>query len=230
MANACVFCGDDSRRLTDEHVFADWISEFFQVVYGKPLGGVAQLVNAEGGITQYTMIPFQQVVKIVCEKCNTGWMRRLEDGVQAVLKRMMLGQPTRLRPETQMKLATWAVKTALVLDHLQPAARVIPDAHYSSFHAQQRPLRTHFVLISHRSVPRDNLGELLGMALKQPVVNIQVDTELARDISDQIERWVQEGHRMYKVTFAVGQFVALVFGHDFPLSVQISGNAPAERI
>ena len=35
---------------------------------------------------------------------------------------------------------------------------------------------------------------------------------------------------MYKITFAADQFAALVFGHDFPLSVNISGNAPATRI
>src|SRR5438046_2705856 len=115
MANACVFCGDDSRRLSDEHVFGNWIYRFFRNQLNADLNGVTQLLDAEGGITQYPMIPFQQRVKIVCEACNNGWMRRIEEGAQAFLERMMLGQMTRLRPPDQKKLATWAVKTALVL-------------------------------------------------------------------------------------------------------------------
>jgi hypothetical protein len=35
MANPCVFCGDDSARLTDEHVFADWITGFYAERAGK---------------------------------------------------------------------------------------------------------------------------------------------------------------------------------------------------
>ena len=41
MANPCVFCGDDSARLTGEHVFADWITDFYADRVGKlPYGTV----------------------------------------------------------------------------------------------------------------------------------------------------------------------------------------------
>ncbi len=133
MANACVFCGDDSARLTDEHVFADWISEFFKKHLGVHFDGVSQLVDESGRVTQYPMVPFQQEVKIVCQGCNGGWMRRMEDSVQPILKPMMLGERTRVRAGPQKRLASWAAKTALVLDHLHPAARVVPDSHYGRF-------------------------------------------------------------------------------------------------
>jgi hypothetical protein len=68
------------------------------------------------------------------------------------------------------------------------------------------------------------------MALKQPVVNMDVDANAPPALKDQINRWALEGRRMYKITFAVGRFAALVFGHDFSLSVHIAGDAPATRI
>jgi hypothetical protein len=53
----------------------------------------------------------------ICESCNTGWMRRLEAVVAPVLKPMAVNaQRTVLAPDVQVKIATWAVKTALLLE------------------------------------------------------------------------------------------------------------------
>lgn len=231
MANPCVFCGDTSRRLTGEHVFGNWISEFFRARYAQDFNGTSRLLNADGTLTQYPMVPFQQEVRIVCQPCNGGWMRRLEEDVQPILKPMMLGERTRLRAGSQRKLAVWAAKTALVLDYLHPAARVVPDSHYGSFYVEKRPLRSHYITISYRTVPYDDdLGYLLATALKQPVLNVQVDSIIAQPVRDKLQEWSLAGHRMYKVTFAVGQLVVLVFGHDFPLPIRVYGNAPATHI
>lgn len=83
-----------------------------------------------GNLKEFAAIPFQQVVKIPCEACNTGWMRGLEDAVIPFLTPMILGERVRLRPPRQRLLATWCVKTALVMDYLHPRSRVVPDAHY----------------------------------------------------------------------------------------------------
>src|SRR5438067_13424651 len=126
MANPCVFCGDDSKRLTGEHVFGNWISEFFKAQYGQVFNGTSQLLNADGKVTQYPMVPFQQEVNIVCQRCNGGWMRRLVEDVQPVLKPMMLRQRILLRPGSQRKLAAGLAKTAVVLASLEPAGRLLP--------------------------------------------------------------------------------------------------------
>lgn len=131
MANACAFCGDDSRRLTDEHVFGDWVSRLFgSKAPPDGFNGKAQIFDAAGNLKEFAAIPFQQVVKIPCEACNTGWMRGLEDSVIPFLTPMILGERVRLRPSRQRLLATWCVKTALVMDHLHPRSRIVPDAHY----------------------------------------------------------------------------------------------------
>jgi hypothetical protein len=78
MANACAFCGDDSRRLTDEHVFANWISKLFESQAPREdFNGKAQIFDAVGNLKEFAAKPFQQVVKIPCKACNTGWMRDL---------------------------------------------------------------------------------------------------------------------------------------------------------
>jgi hypothetical protein len=165
MANPCIFCGDDRNRLTDEHVFGDWIGNLF----ATPATGIAQLVNAEGKVQQWAQVPFQQKVKVVCVKCNTGWMSDLEGKVKPILMPMLLGQRQEVRAQTQKLLAFWAVKTALVIDHLQPKARVVPETEYGGLYGLRSPLPTHLVWLGHGTVPRDRTGDLLGATWKRPL-------------------------------------------------------------
>jgi hypothetical protein len=215
MANPCIFCGDDRNRLTDEHVFGDWISKLF----ASHSTGVAQLIDSDGNVQQWAQVPFQQKVKVVCENCNTGWMADLEAKVKPILTPMLLGQRQEVRAQTQKLLAFWTVKTALIIDHLQPKARVVPETEYSALYKSQSPLPTHLVWFGHRTVPRDRTGDLLGAARKQPIAHLDVEASMEK----RILQWVSEGRKMYRITFSVGNLVVQVFGHDFPTTLNIEG-------
>lgn len=54
--------------------------------------------------------------KKLCHGCNTGWMARLEGRAAPLLTPMILGHPTTLSQPDQITVATWAVKTAMVLE------------------------------------------------------------------------------------------------------------------
>jgi hypothetical protein len=229
MANACVFCCDASRRLTDEHVFGDWVSRLYAAQAGpEGFHGKAQIFDEAGNLKEFSAVPFQQKVKIPCERCNTGWMHELEDGVIPFLKPMLLGQAVRLRPESQKLLAFWCVKTVLVMDHLHPHARIVPDAHFHELYKYRRPLRTSFVVIGYRrKIDQDEHGDLLGTVIKQPLPKITV----ASEVSEDVQAMIDEGCRIYAITFAIGHFIAQVLGHDLHARVEINtGNAPVQRI
>lgn len=59
------------------------------------------------------------VLPQVCLNCNTGWMKDLEQRTATVLGPMLLGPalPVTLDPARQATLATWAVKTSLLLTY-----------------------------------------------------------------------------------------------------------------
>jgi hypothetical protein len=84
-------------------------------------------------------------------------------------------------------------------------------------------------LIAFRSVVKEQPGELLASVLKQPVVNVNIPTDAPLAFRRQIERYVSEGHSMYKVTFAIGNFAVLVFGHNFPLAVNVDSPRPVAK-
>ncbi len=213
MTNPCIFCGDDSRSLTDEHVFATWISDLFS---SHPTG-VAQLIDAEGRIQQWAQVPFQQKVKVVCSSCNNGWMADLEQKAKPILTPMLRGHRCEVRPRTQKLLAFWAVKTVLIIDHLQPKARVVPEKEYGAVYRARSPLPTHLVWFGHRTVPREQTGDLLGATIKQPITHLDVEPGLEK----RILQWASAGRRMYRITFGIGNLVVQVFGHDFPTKLHV---------
>ena len=226
---SCVFCGKNNVKMTDEHVFGDWISRYFIKELGVELKGVAEIVDADGRVTQFPTTPFQQKVKIVCKPCNEGWMSTLEASVIDLLKPMMIGKSVMLRNNAKKRLAFWCAKTAFVLDHLHPHNRVVPDSHFHELFDRQRALNSQVILVAYRSVTKEAPGQLLASALKQPVVNIQIPTDSFPSIAEEVQKHVADGRLMYKITFAIGNFVALVFGHDLPMSMNVNSPRPIAR-
>lgn len=121
----CAFCG--ATDTTGEHVFPKWVSR--ELVQLAPLQ-----VMTERGPRQSPSI---EITVPVCEKCNNRWLSVLENDVQSVLRPLIRGEERTLTPGEQRLLATWAVKTALMLD-LASGAPIIP----AGFYYELRQLRT----------------------------------------------------------------------------------------
>jgi hypothetical protein len=227
MARACIFCGDDSSTLSAEHVFPDWITGFYSDRVAGPLRGTIEFVHPSGESKSFRGIPFQQRVKTVCKHCNNGWMSTLEKSMQPYLSKMLVGQATRLRSNAQRNLAFWCAKTALVLQYINPENVIIPDSHYSELYRLKSALPSHFIVISSRGIPRHEKGLPMMQAMSDPVIHAKAEASLGSKVQEQMSQWIRDGHRIYKVTFAVGNFVAQVFGHDLPITLAIAGGGPA---
>jgi hypothetical protein len=59
----------------------------------------------------------------VCHCCNTGWMCDLEGAAAPILKPMITGNPSTLSQAEQLTVATWATKTAMVIETATPTAQ-----------------------------------------------------------------------------------------------------------
>jgi len=106
----CVFCGAVGS-LSDEHVVPKWVRKVLQI-----RGPVRQFSGAAYvGAAETLAIVFHEV----CVNCNTGWMESLETDARPVLGPLLLGAAPGmwrvLGPDKQAILATWAVKTSLLL-------------------------------------------------------------------------------------------------------------------
>lgn len=63
-------------------------------------------------------------VKRVCKPCNEGWMSRLEEDSTPILDPMIAGKSVTLSLVNQLQVATWATKTAMTFEGLDPETHV----------------------------------------------------------------------------------------------------------
>jgi hypothetical protein len=108
---SCIFCG--RRADTKEHLFPDWVN---RLVAETSFRGVSLVVTNEGMKRRRydTDQAAHLAARIVCHRCNHGWMSDLEKEAGALLKPMAIGDPTRLTTPEQLVIAQWAAKTAMV--------------------------------------------------------------------------------------------------------------------
>lgn len=120
----CAFCGEDGR-LTDEHVFPEWL----RIMLPEPEPEARNIRTlGEGNAEGYSekkrdegprSVP--SVVKIVCERqCNNGWMSRLETEAKTYLEPLIFGRQCQLRTRDQRLIAFWAAKTMMVAEYTDP--------------------------------------------------------------------------------------------------------------
>jgi hypothetical protein len=125
---ACPFC-DTQVGLTEEHVWPEWYSRELRKL-GVQLTGH----GVRGNRIEIT-VP-------VCATCNNTWMSVLENDTRPVLMAMVDAAkagnaPITLSLDHQVLLATWAVKTAYLIDvHRGP---VVPRGFLHQLGLQRRP-------------------------------------------------------------------------------------------
>lgn len=105
-----MICGKVGEPST-EHVIAKWIRKALQIQ-----GPVKEFSgNSYVGTSEALAV----VLHGVCVTCNRGWLNYLEQKVRPVLEPMLLGpapgMSRALDPADQATLATWAVKTSMLL-------------------------------------------------------------------------------------------------------------------
>ncbi len=113
----CLFCSGIANSVED--AWPRWITSQFK-------GRRPAAFQAErGGVRLPSWSVHQPTLKIrcVCEQCNNGWMSRLEGRVQPFLQPLLVGESGALEMVGQAAIATWAVKTAMVLEGMDPTEK-----------------------------------------------------------------------------------------------------------
>ena len=117
----CVFCGDFGA-LTGEHMFSSWTHRFLpprRTGTYQALRTMSHLDRSEFTLRKKSGDIRDWKVRCVCEfKCNNGWMRKaVDEPAQSVMLPLITGKSTRLSPDDQRIIATWATMKAMVAEH-----------------------------------------------------------------------------------------------------------------
>lgn len=127
----CLFCSDRANSIED--AWPKWITNQFK-------GSRPSSVSAERAGVQLPSWKVHQPtlqMRCVCSRCNNGWMSRLEGRARPFLQPLLQGCPCVLDQSAQMAVATWALKTAMVLEGLDPTDKQV----YSQLQRERFRLR-----------------------------------------------------------------------------------------
>lgn len=143
MARTCIFCaGPSSAQGSGEHLFPDWLNRLFPVGASDPLPSWGRHVASEDGVggSSWTAAKVASMTtKRVCNPCNTGWMCDLEGEASPVLQPMILGRQSALSAPEQLLVATWATKTAMVIESTLDNLDNFPANQCATVMAENRP-------------------------------------------------------------------------------------------
>jgi hypothetical protein len=108
----CAFCVE-AATLTGEHLWSDWIGQAL-----GPRDYTFTRKNAEGVPHSWHGNKLDVKAKVVCERCNNGWMSDLETKTKPIVQDMILEcAKTTLQSEQVELIAALSFKNAVVADH-----------------------------------------------------------------------------------------------------------------
>jgi hypothetical protein len=137
--------------VTAEHVWPQWIAKYVDMP-DEPADHYRVQESADGQTVEYRgrRYPFTTTANCVCERCNTGWMSELEVAVEPIIYRAIQGEPVAWHEYRQATVATWALKTAMMIEQSDPPdKRTIPLRIYPMFRWYLRPTTMTAVWTAH---------------------------------------------------------------------------------
>jgi hypothetical protein len=134
----CVFCGAIAD--SQEHVWPKWAAPM--LVDEGPLPHVHQVLQAGRPFEErrYSKGAYSVTVGVVCKRCNNDWMSDLESRAKPYLEGMLDGRGRELHEGGLRTLATWALKTSMMVEHMHGAKRhIIPAQEYTHLFDRGEP-------------------------------------------------------------------------------------------
>jgi hypothetical protein len=119
-------------------VIPSWVANVFGP--RKPGERLAHTIQTPTGERRFAPNSFELTVKRVCRPCNHGWMEQaIEAPNQSILPQMFLGVGRPLSPSEQQHVATWAIKTHLMVQFHEVASRAVAPEHLRWLYEHRTP-------------------------------------------------------------------------------------------
>jgi hypothetical protein len=209
----CRFCGTTDRKITNEHVWPEWLQDFIPPFSGL---GRTERWSSASGRQQWRQELLAATVRMFCDSCNNGWMSDIEGAAKDIVGPMVQGVATTLDAAAQRTVADWVVLKGLVAAQTSSPPQPIPDRHYDRvYSAKGSPANTVRVWIGQRRSLADPLRHGRARLFDShfmPVTNVARQFPMPPDLN----RYVSEGGVFNATIFQAGHLFGLALHHDWP--------------
>jgi hypothetical protein len=221
----CRFCGATNRRITNEHVWPDWLHDYLPTSTHQ---GHSERWSSAAGRQRWRQPMLAATVRVFCEDCNTGWMSDLEAEAKSIVGPMVIGEAVDLDTDAQRIVANWVAVKGLVAVQTSQVQQPIPKYHYRRVHHfQGAPPNTMRVWIGRRLNLADPVRPGEAQLFDSHLMPV-TDVFRVFPMPANLERYRSEGGVFNGTIFQVGHFLALALQHDWPgLRARLEPNAAA---
>jgi hypothetical protein len=161
----CVYCGRTGKR-SREHIIADWVTKVIpqppqyrswaydttgNIQVGRSLSYARDPEFSEGALGQRKLFR-------VCEPCNNGWMKRIQDDAKPVLLPLIKGIWEGLSAEKTKHIANWATITTMNIHASihEGSGSGVREEEFKAFFEAKSPLENWLIYIG-RATGGDSL-------------------------------------------------------------------------
>jgi hypothetical protein len=118
----CIFCGEGGTHgnpMTQEHLWPEWMHEYLPNVPGAHTQAGRRDFTGGRLIAAHKIRQghvFVRAFRVVCKRCNTGWMSGIETAAKPILIPLLRGQRIKLLRNDKRALAAWVALKTMVYD------------------------------------------------------------------------------------------------------------------
>jgi hypothetical protein len=159
LSRKCIFCGEGGERgnpMTEEHLWPEWMHPYLpHIAEAKTQAGHHRVRLGEVIVERKVRHGhvFTKRFRLVCKRCNTGWMSGNEDDVKPILIPMLEGRAITLLKRHRIRLATWLALKVMLTECIDPFDAVINEFERDDFRLNQKiPIGLRIWVASHDSL------------------------------------------------------------------------------
>jgi hypothetical protein len=118
----CVFCLEAPSNMTGEHVWGDWVTSHLPRTSNKH--NHANVYVPRPGEPEPAKVriragdPLSSQVKVVCDRCNSGWLNRIQQKARPLLLSLFEGATHQIDADAQSKIAAWIAMATMTGEYL----------------------------------------------------------------------------------------------------------------
>lgn len=140
----CIFCGHNKNRLSNEHVFAEWLHEYIpRTATSYSYKVLKHDWDEDTKSFKTTKIrdidrngdPHTQKLRVVCHFCNNGWMSRLQNTAKPVLVPFIKEHKEQILPDDILVIVRWVTMFSMVIEYRHRNSVIFTEEQRAAFKA-----------------------------------------------------------------------------------------------
>ncbi len=152
----CIFCGEGGtpgNPMTEEHLWPHWMHTYLPQFPGTKTAATRHRLRLGEAVVERKVREghvFTSRFKLVCKRCNSGWMSSIESDAKPTLIQILNGQRFAILRKNRLALANWIALKVMVTECIDPLDAVINEFERDDFRTMRKiPQRLQIFVATH---------------------------------------------------------------------------------